>query len=99
MPQLEKMSGLTHVISTREEGNMSFMFDDEEIVKKRRLEFLLKIHIDHKNCVAPYLKHETNILYVDDLQKGNGILDWRTSPHIDALITDKTNIYFGSRVD
>ena len=91
--KLPNLSSLFHTFSTIDDGNMSFKFDDEAEVKRNRKLFLDKLEISPSDCVAPYLEHTNSVLVVGDKQRGNGILDWRTSPHVDALVTQERDCY------
>lgn len=91
--ELLNIKGLLHSFSTVEEGNMSFKFDSENVVLKRREKFLERLNIDPSLTVAPYLQHTNHVLVVDEKSKGKGILDWRTAPGVDAMITNQRNTF------
>ncbi len=83
---------LSHCISTKDEGSLSFNFHSEEKVKKNRLRFLEKAGIKPANCVGMRVEHSDGILIVTDINKGKGILDWESSLICDAMITTEKGL-------
>lgn len=79
---------LIFATSTIKDGNMSYKFDTEDVVKNNRKVFLEKNNIEMKDCVVPYLSHSDTIKIVTDADKGEGMFSNLDGIDAEALITN-----------
>ncbi len=81
--RLEEYQGLLGSMSTREDGNMSFVYGDEEDVIGNKKKFFEKLEINIEDVVdmSPMVDQPDQVVYVDSKNKGD--------------ILDKTKILFG----
>lgn len=89
IPKLKKYKNLFHAFSTVEDGNMSFKFEEEDVIRKKRKAFLKKCSIDPQKVASAYLVHETTVETVKDEWWGDSLLYWDKAPRIDGLLTNK----------
>jgi len=93
--RLEEYQGLLGSMSTREDGNMSFVYGDEEDVIGNKKKFFEKLEINIEDVVdmSPMVDQPDQVVYVDSKNKGD-ILDKNKDPvWADALITDDKNCF------
>jgi len=90
---LKKFKNIIHGFSTREDGNMSFLYSREQDVINNRLSFISKLDLDKDKCVGMFVVHGTKITIVEKKMLGKGITEYKAAIKTDGLITNKKGIY------
>lgn len=93
--ELLKYKNLHHAISTFEDGNMSFKFDDKKDVFNHRKNFFKKIKVNPKDVVdmGPLINKPNQVVFIKG-KDGLDSLDAKIEPVWgDALITNQKKYY------
>jgi len=88
-----KLPGLTHGLSTKDFGNLSFIWGEELEVKANRQRFFEALGVDQNQVVVASLEHKANILDVQPRDRGKGVTNREESVLFDILVTDKPDTY------
>lgn len=95
--KLRKYPRLFHAFSTKADGNMANVISGGKVdfnkVLENRKNFLSKINVDINSCVCMWVKGEDGIAEVNTKDFGISMKDYKKAVIIDALITDKKNLY------
>lgn len=98
IPELKKFPELIHAFSTKEEGNMSFIWGDEKMVLKNREGFLTKLGIRLESCICLNIPNENILITVDRKLSGKGMKIYGDGVLADGLITKERNLYLFSLI-
>lgn len=79
-------------ISTVDDGNLSFVHDDNEVVIGRRKKFLDRLGLKLDDCAVMSVKHSDDIKIVDSEDKGKGTKVLDDAVLVDALMTQEKNL-------
>lgn len=93
IPELEKFPGLVHALSTKEEGNMSFIWGLKNDVLKNREKFLAQLQISLDACIAFKIQDKDLLVSVDSTFAGKGMKSHKNTLVADGLITKEKNLY------
>lgn len=93
IPELKKFPNLNHAFSTRDEGNMSFNWGEEEIVLKNRERFLSKLGISLNSCIALKIQNKDILVTANLNLTGRGMRDYENAVAADGLIVKEKNLY------
>ena len=95
--ELRKYPRLFHAFSTKADGNMANVILGRKVdfrkVLKNRKEFLSKIGVDINSCVCMWVMGENGVAEVNRKDFGISMKDYKKAVKIDALITNKKNLY------
>ncbi len=83
---------ITHAFSTKEDGNMSFKWGEEKIVKQNRANFFTELKINPLFCVTSELIHGDKIIRVTKKDAGHGVLNNDYQIQADGLITNELGL-------
>lgn len=97
IPELLKFPKLFHAFSTRDEGNMSFLFNriesDKKVVLENRKKFLGKLDVDINSSVALWVEHGSKIFVADRKSAGISMKDKKYAIRADSLMTNQKGLY------
>jgi len=90
-PQLLKIPNLTHAISDKTDGQMSFYWSESEEIIDNRISLFQKLSLDPNNFAATDVKHGNQITSISKKDRGKGIFNgnWFNT---DALITSSKKV-------
>lgn len=93
MESLSKIPGLVHGFSTRNEGNMSFLWSDEEEVRRDRKDFLESLNISPESCVAMRIQDKNVFAGAEASAAGKGMFEVETAIAADGLFTNTRGLF------
>ena len=93
MEPLSKIPRLVHGFSTRNEGNMSFLWGGEEEVKRDRNDFLESLNISPELCVAMRIQDKNVFARADASMAGKGMLEKKGFVLADGLFTNTRGLF------
>jgi len=91
LPKLGLEKGLIHGFSSVSEGNMSFLWGDEDDVLRNRKGFLGQLNVDSEKCAVMSIFDDNRIALIESGTKVGIGKDNRIPS--DALVTDQRNIF------
>lgn len=89
---MKQIPYLTYAYSQIQDGNMSFIWGEDQEVQINRRNFLNQHSTDPDDCVIMIPVHKDEIKQVEQNDKGSGIFDQKTAFKIDALLTNQADI-------
>jgi YfiH family protein len=93
IPALKNIPGLFHVFSTTDDGNMSFIWGENDEVMNNRRKFIDKIHLGVNDIVAMQVEHKDKLTEVGRSEAGRGIDRNAESIITEGLITKEKGLY------
>lgn len=93
MQLLKNQKTLKHAFSTRNEGNMSFKFGDDDEVLSNRRSFLDELGISLADCVVINASHSDEIMVVDENKKGRGAFELDSAVTADGYLCSQKGIF------
>jgi len=97
IPELLKFPKLFHAFSTKADGNMANSIlgkvQDFSVVVPNRKRFLTKLDVSVDETVCMWVVHKDEVVIADKKWSGRSILDSNYAIKVDAILTDKKNLY------
>jgi len=95
IPQLLANRFVRHHISTKEEGNMSYVYGEREEVLANRKKFFTDIRIPTERAIIIEVQHGTKIIEASSSLGGTGFNSEASAIKADAIITREKNLAVG----
>ncbi len=95
IPQLLTNRFVRHHISTKDEGNMSYVYGEREEVLSNRKKFFTDIRIPTERAIIIEVQHGTKIIEASSSLGGTGINSAASAIKADAIVTREKNLAVG----
>ncbi len=95
IPQLLTNRFVRHHISTKDEGNMSYVYGEREEVLTNRKKFFTDIRIPTERSIIIEVQHGTKIIEASSSLGGTGFNSAASAIKADAIITREKNLAVG----